>query len=762
MRALAVVLTLALVCAPILVAAQTARTFADVTINAQTRGEAVVLIDGDDVYVAVTDLQAAGIRGFTGKQLTSGGHVYVSLKSLEPNVHFTFDPKALALNIQAGANLLGSTTVSVRPERPGDAVDALATSSYANYSLHRISSGELSTFFEGAHAIGTASYYGSFGTNAGHLQRGLVNATFDHVGTLQRTTVGDTVVQTGELGGGALIAGISSARHFDFDPYSIFYPTPSLVGTTLTPSVADIIVNGTLIREVELPLGNFDLRNVPISSGVANTQIVIRDAFGRTSSSSGSYYISTGLLKKGVTDYQYAAGFVRTNAFAPGDAYGPLAVAGRYRLGVTDALTGSARFEATSGLLSGGASVDTVLRKGTLHFSAAGSESTPQSGAAATFAYTSNSRFTSFSAAVDAQTAHYATLSQGASTDRALFNTSLGATVRLLASSPTTFTVTQSHYRDSGTSLQAGAQQTVRLAAGTTALFSISHTISTGTAGSGSGTTVSLTLTRPTGTLSSVTGTTTLANGVSSSVSVDKAISAGAGFGYNATLSAGAGDSLSSQLEYHDPHYSLNASLLKDGHHKPSVDTVFSGSIVSAGGNISLGPPVSDAFALVRVAGFAGVDVFVDNQNYGKTDRTGTLVVPSLRPYYASRIAISGEDTPLNTSIAGDKHTIVPHYQMGTPVTFAAHAVAAVVGKILIRAGAKTIVPAFGAVTLSGKAGEASSDLTEGGGFYFENLAPGTYAASVKSGEGICNFPLSVPLHAGIWTNIGTVTCVKS
>ena len=48
-------------------------------INEQPAGDVIASLRGSDVLVPVADLEAAGLRGFTGTRERIGGRVYVSL-----------------------------------------------------------------------------------------------------------------------------------------------------------------------------------------------------------------------------------------------------------------------------------------------------------------------------------------------------------------------------------------------------------------------------------------------------------------------------------------------------------------------------------------------------------------------------------------------------------------------------------------------------------------------------------------------------------
>ena len=98
-------------------------------------------------------------------------------------------------------------------------------------------------------------------------------------------------------------AGVSVARESDTDPDGQPHTSPTVHGTVLTPSVADVYINGQLIRSIDVAPGAVDFSNLPGSGGVTDATIVLRDAFGRTQALSTRYYGAASVLNKGETDY---------------------------------------------------------------------------------------------------------------------------------------------------------------------------------------------------------------------------------------------------------------------------------------------------------------------------------------------------------------------------------------------------------------------------------------------------------------------------
>ena len=86
----------------------------------------------------------------------------------------------------------------------------------------------------------------------------------------------------------------------------------------------------------------------------------------------------------------------------------------------------------------------------------------------------------------------------------------------------------------------------------------------------------------------------------------------------------------------------------------------------------------------------------------------------------------------------------------------------AVIGKVTVSREGRVTVPAFGQLSLVSPKAKVSSELDGDGRFYFENVAPGRYGATIRYSGGECRFTLAVPRATTIEQNIGAFTCERS
>jgi outer membrane usher protein len=79
---------------------------------------------------------------------------------------------------------------------------------------------------------------------------------------------------------------------------------------------------------------------------------------------------------------------------------------------------------------------------------------------------------------------------------------------------------------------------------------------------------------------------------------------------------------------------------------------------------------LEQSFAVVQLADFPGVEVQVDNQPVGRTDRKGRVLVESLRPYEKNEISIDATKLPIDAALASPTMVVTPAWRSGPVVRF--------------------------------------------------------------------------------------------
>ncbi len=762
--------------------AQDQRAYLDLFVNQASKDSVLVRLRGaptvEDAFVAVEDLEKAGLHGLSGLREQHEGREYVSLRSLAPAVTYELDTQNLALRVTAKTALLETTTLDLHSmRRPADMVLRTDSSAFFNYSVTGTGEGA----FSGAAELGL-SYKGALlfsGGNVlpdGTVARGLTNLTLDSPSSMRRVVVGDAFAQSSSVGGSSLLAGVSVTREFSLDPYFVRQPLPRISGAILSPSTLDVYVNGALVREQPIAPGPFEIRNLPVTGGQGQVSYVVRDAFGRTQEYASPYYSSPGVLAAGLSDYGYHLGFQRLGFGVDAFHYGPPVLVAHHRLGLSDFLTAGYRFESAlqhvkgwdeptcstcaSLLASGGPTASFALPFGELDVEAAASADGHEHGAAGSIGY--SLLFHGFSAAVLARAAteRYANVSYGASADRPLLEVhgTVGAPIAHRLSLALDYA--QQAMRDTGLTNSITLRAEARLSQNSTLLVSATRGRLPETTAEW-GMTAGFIYTFGSGAMGDASGRGSN-HGSGATMGVQKALPLGEGFGWQlrSNLDRDVPASGLGQVVYQGPYGTYTGLYTRTGPTDSGAMTA-AGALVLVDGNVMASRPVQDGFALLQVPGLSGVRGYLNNQEIGKTDSRGNLLVPGLQPYYGNRLSIRDADVPLDYELGKTEQVIATSLRAGALVRFDVQRVRSVTGALRIDSGGQSTVPAFGEMTAFVGQRKVSSPVGAAGEFWLDNVPVGTHVAEVEFGRGICRFELNVPETKVSNVNLGTVACTK-
>jgi len=183
------------------------------------------------------------------------------------------------------------------------------------------------------------------------------------------------------------------------------------------------------------------------------------------------------------------------------------------------------------------------------------------------------------------------------------------------------------------------------------------------------------------------------------------------------------------------------------------------GGLVAIGRSLHLTRAVTNSYALVRVPDGPGVRVYANNQEVGRTDGRGRLLVPNLLAYQANRLAIDAGDLPVDRSIERTAANIAPPMLGGAVVTFSTRRIQAVTGTMALERQGVHVVPSFGEITIVVGDETYVSPVGSEGEFYFENLPPGAYPARLRFADTSCAFTLEMPVSSAPLVDLGAVVC---
>jgi outer membrane usher protein len=740
-------------------AAQTQRAFLTLSLNGVDHGEALVLVRDGDALVAVSTLEAAGLRDAGGRRETVDGEERVSLASLAPGVRFQLDENALRLVITADPGLLGVVVRDLGVGPPAGLSYRSAPSAFLNYSATAGAGRDYELFTEAGISAGGALFSSTATKTPVSTIRGLSSVTFDRRTQLQRWVLGDSFVTAGPLGGDALVGGITVGRDFSLAPYFVRYPTLSMSTPVSVPSVLEVHVNGRIVREEQVQPGRIDIRNLPMSTGQNDTRLVLRDPFGGRQEITSGFYVTNSVLARGVHDYQYSLGWRRLSVgTASWDYSEPVAMA-RHRLGLSDMMTAGVRLEGARGLISGGPSLNVRLPVGEVELAAGLSRTGQRWGIARQVSYMYVGRHASFGGLASQTENDYATISLRPDQVRANRTFNGFASVPVGRGSTVTLQHSESRGADEVSESRTSLLGSMRISGHAELVGNLSR--SRGAAGRGFEVSVGVTMMFGAKTVASVSGVRNR-EATNAVLDVQRPLPLGTGFGYQFRGERGTRNAVSAAAQYQGSFGRYEVRHDDGVGALPTTTFNISGGLVAIGGGLYPTRPVRGSYALVQVPGVEGVRTLSSNQEIGRTGRKGSLLVPDLLPYYGNLLAITDSDVSLDFEIGSTQMTIAPPFRGGAIARFPVRRVQRIVGKVMVVTAGADQAAAFGTLRLTVDGQLVESPLGAAGEFYFENVVPGRHEASVTHAQGSCVFTIDIPVVDGPLIGLGTVRCTDA
>ncbi len=749
----------------------------ELTIGGVDRGIVLAYIVDKDIWVPADALHKAEVKFPDAAVHTVSGVAYVSLHALAPGVTYKYDAAALSVDVRIAnpaALAASGTNVDLSPTRlqtqPASAVPSGFLSYNITESVASQSTGELGGFFDAGFSDNAGRFDATNNVDSSGFHRGLYAFTFDNDTDMHTVVVGDNLTEMANpLSSDVVLGGITVERNFSLQPDFIRYPTPAFSGTALSPTTADIYINGALYRTVQLQPGPFSLQdlNLPVGSNV--TQVVLHDAFGNVSQFGSAFYFGQQVLAKGVTSYDYQLGFQRPNPFGIGDYYGPLAAVGAYRLGVTNAITAGGAFEASSGIVEGGPTLSARLPIGQLDVAAAASDSRGVDGRAGSAAYSYISARIAAQAAVQLQSNNFSTIVLPVTSDRTTTATFESFDYRFSQFVDVDLSHVNTHNRDISPSDQIAAAINARSGGVGTWTLSVQRNHGSIFGLNTNGTeenswTTALGYALPMGKSGYLQASSSNGDGtnVTSVTYTNSAPNSPGQTNYTATAQVGPGQSaFFANGQYRANNFDVLGQFTEAAGGTSGL-VGLSGALAFFKQGVFFTSPLQNAYGLVYVDGPPGLPVSLYGTEQGTTDGRGYVVVPDMVPYIDNRVEVGGLETLPEYQIDSTEKIVVPRNQSASDVNFAVVKVQLFVGTLLVRSGGQSVAPKYGLLELVGPSGKSVSDIGENGEFFFESLKSGKYRATITYNTlPPCAFDLVVPKSKDFKVDLGEQTCTE-
>jgi outer membrane usher protein len=495
--------------------------------------------------------------------------------------------------------------------------------------------------------------------------------TRDFADRMETLRIGDSISSSGSWGRSARYAGIQYGTNFSTQPTFVTTPLLSASGDAVLPSTVEVFVNGNPVASETVQPGPFQIEGVPAVNGAGQMQVVVTDALGREQVVSQPYYAGTALLREGLTEYSVEAGAIRQDYASKSNNYGNAVGAATWRHGITDRFTAEMHGEAQAGgAAAGGASgAVQVGMLGIVSANAAVGGNGDGLGWLGGLGFESSGRALSLHARTLYASESFAQLGDNFSRVRPRsrtfgglgFNLSRFGSLQFAYGRQSNWGAPGAQTFGFGYSLGLGQLGTLNLFANysdsnasTTDVF-LTWTMSFGERATA------------TATLQQSAGGDSPQDGFSAVGTVQRSLPVGSGSGYIA--------SLSSANDYHVGYaYQGHAGLVTadwasaNGQDGLRVGGVGGLAITDAG--VMASRRLDQSFAMVKVADYEGIQVYVDNQPVGHTDREGRVLLDRLLPYQTNQVSIDPTELPMDATISSPSMTVTPAYRSGVSVKF--------------------------------------------------------------------------------------------
>ena len=155
--------------------------------------------------------------------------------------------------------------------------------------------------------------------------------------------------------------------------------------------------------------------------------------------------------------------------------------------------------------------------------------------------------------------------------------------------------------------------------------------------------------------------------GFEAMTSLQRDLPAGAGTGYRVALTSA--DEQDAYLAYQGSAGTVEMAYARRNG-ESGVRVGASGGLAVTAAGVMPARPLQQSFAVVQVADYEGLTVFLDNQPVGKTDEQGRVLIDALRPYERNEISVDPKQVPMDGSLSQRAIGVTPAYRSGALVRF--------------------------------------------------------------------------------------------
>jgi len=696
------------------------------------------------------------VRVPQGEVRTIDGQAYVPLDAI-PGLWHRIDDASQQLIVEAKPSAFVANAIPGIETQPM-ALSPIAHGAFLNYDAHATAqrgadalAGLVEFGVFNVFGVGSTAFLGTRSASEDRLVRLDTTWTRDLPDRMETLRLGDGITRPGAWGQTVRFGGLQWGTNFATRPDFVPFILPSVRGQAAVPSTVDLVVDNARLATTSVPPGPFELNRIPVVTGAGEVQVAVRDLLGRQTVVTQPYYVSPALLREGRADYSVEAGWTRADFGLVNNDYRDPFAAGTYRVGVADDLTVEGHGEFSGRQQTAGFSASNLWSHfGVANFSVAESRNERGAlGALGAVGFERQSRQLSVAVQTQWTTGSFARL--GLPADRPAPRQLTVARVGFSPSGRDSLAVGYlvQNDRGSGRTKALTASYSTHIARDVyVSLFAAS------TLAGGSSTTAGMVLTMPLGVRTAASaGWTRQAGHDEEYAQLQRNVTAGNSVGYRLLAGQAGG-----------PHEEAGVVLQTDvavlgaeagrafGVARETLDAA--GGVAAVDGGVRFSRRIDDSFAVVKVADYPGVRVYVENQEVARTDAGGVAFLPQLRPYQRNQVRIDEQDLPLEAEVDALGITVTPAYRSAALAEFPVRRGDGAVLQIVLDDG--TPLPAGATVHVLGR--EAAFPVAMRGEAYVTGLERHTRLVARWNGQ-TCELAVALPQPAGPLPRIGPLPC---
>ncbi len=742
----------------------------EVIFNQVPHGDAFVLLDDDgELYAETRNLLAWRVRQPYPEEIPFRGRDFFRLSEF-PGVEASIDLRQYRVVVSFPPNLLedsGVTLTSPQPPKPesstGFSMDYDLSLQDNGSSLGMGRAGLLQpTIFSPAGFLTSGITYTNFefeppsGNNVPNDWTRLETTWGrDIPSKMLSVRLGDSTTGTGTWGRAIRFGGFRIGTNFATQPNLITFPLPSIEGVTAVPSALDLYVNNALVYREDVPSGPFSVRDVPVVSGSGQVQVVVRDILGREQVLVQDFYASPELLRKGLTDFSFSAGVARKDFGIESNNYGGVLAELTNRKGITNTFTLEGRSEFSDQHFNAG--MTGFFQAGRFGIVSTGFalsvDDKSNEGALYTVGYEYLGEQFRFNANVMGTSEDFMQLGfvDGVKPPQLQAALGIGYHQRAVGSYGATF-VTQDFH--DGPSRDVATLTFLKTFPN---LVSFSATASYINTSSGDDFVTAVTFSVPlVGRRSFNASLRYDQEDFEARAEVRSELPVGTGYGYRASAETGFAEVYQADVDFQNDFqtYSFETRSF-DGEFAWRAGVT--GSFVYLDGDTYFSRRLLDGFAVVDLADYPDVRVYLENQEIGTTNEEGRILLPGLRPYQTNRLRIEARDLPMNTRVTKLATEVAPYFRSGILLEFPVGPARAAILRLVDETG--NPVRAGAVATIDGRT--EIFPVGKDGLLYLTGLDTSKHVRVKWNGDR-CELEVPAPVGDEPLPNLGEHTCVTT